>query len=479
MFDSYVRDHAYVTPRAPAVVTPGRAFSYAEFNADIDRFAAALIALGLTAETGVVSVAMDQPYLTYVLTLALARLGIASGPYHDPGAAIRLTEARAGAGDYNPGPRRVILTPEWIDQTLATVAKPQPIVDLSLEGLGRVMLSSGTTRAPRRVAMSWRRIQATVMANLSSRAAGMHGVWVVLTTVEAIQGFGLALGAWSQGAAVTAGVGVEALPAIMESRPSGLIGCTPAQLRMVLAMLPHDFRPQAGWRVSAGGSRLPASLAQEARLRLTPDIRVTYGATEAQVNTHGRAIGLENEPGQVGFPVAGTIIEIVDDAGRPLPDGQSGAIRIKGERVADGYIDDPVATAERFKDGYFYTQDIGHRLSDGRLVLEGRTDDVMNLDGGRKFMPALLEDAASACPGVIDCAAFAVTDAEGLDQCWLAVVTAPEFDRDSLAVHLSNTRGLPPNRFAWTDQIPRNAMGKVERSKLREALVATLRKAGA
>ena len=82
--------------------------------------------------------------------------------------------------------------------------------------------------------------------------------------------------------------------------------------------------------------------------------------------------------------------------------------------------------------------------------------------------------AALACAGVRDVAAFAVPNAAGLEDCWLAVVADPGFDRDDLAPHLSGYKGLPPNRFAWVDEIPRNAMGKVERTKLRDALLAAL-----
>lgn len=105
--------------------------------------------------------------------------------------------------------------------------------------------------------------------------------------------------------------------------------------------------------------------------------------------------------------------------------------------------------------------------------MEGRIDDRMTLASG-KFMPGLLEAPALECPGVIDCAAVAVPGPDGIDQCWLAVVTAPDFNRDSLANHLAAYPGLPENRFAWTDEIPRNPMGKTDRLKLRDALLAAL-----
>ena len=211
--------------------------------------------------------------------------------------------------------------------------------------------------------------------------------------------------------------------------------------------------------------------------RITPDIRIIYGSTECSLLAYGHAADLEAEPGVVGSTPAGAILDVVDDAGRPLPDGQSGEFRITSERMTQGYIGDPEASADRFRDGWFYTRDVGRRLPDGRLVLEGRAADRLNLAGGRKFMPQVLETAAFACPGVIDCAAFAAPEAgrpDGLDQCWLAVTAAPDFDREALARHLGQYGDLPPPRFAWIDEIPRNAMGKVERGKLRELLVSAL-----
>jgi acyl-CoA synthetase (AMP-forming)/AMP-acid ligase II len=180
----------------------------------------------------------------------------------------------------------------------------------------------------------------------------------------------------------------------------------------------------------------------------------------------------------VGITPSGAVVAIVGEDGRPLPDGQSGEIRIRGERVIPGYLGDPGATAERFQDGWFLTRDVGRRLPDGRLVLEGRLDERMILDGA-KFMPGVLEAAALACPGVVDCAAFAVpdADADGLDRCWLAVAAQAGFDRDRLANHLAACPDLPPRRFAWIEAIPRDAMGRVERTVLRDAVLAATRPA--
>jgi acyl-CoA synthetase (AMP-forming)/AMP-acid ligase II len=149
-------------------------------------------------------------------------------------------------------------------------------------------------------------------------------------------------------------------------------------------------------------------------------------------------------------------------------------VRIRGARVATAYIGDAEASADAFRDGGFYPGDIGRLGADGVLIIEGRADDRMNL-GGFKLMPGVVEAVALECPGVTAAAAFAAPDERGLDCCWLAVVRGPDFDRQRLVDHLAASPvELPDIRFAWTEAIPRNAMGKIERRRLRQEAAAAL-----
>lgn len=455
MFDGYIRDHARWTPRAPAVVTPAGAISYARFDADVERVAGHLARQGVSPASGVVAIAVDHAYIHLAAMAALARLGVASAPAADPGADLALT-------DLGPDP-------------LAGEPRAAPVLRLDLDAIGRVMLSSGTTAVPKRVGMSWRRIEIGNHATLRTYGAGRTGAYIPVTGVDTLLGFGQVICAWSCGAAVAAGFGLSDLPVALETLPAGVVGLTPRHLRALLDLLPPGFRPQPQWRLCVAGALLPLPLAREAMARLTPDVRIIYGSTECSLIAVGHAAGLEDHPGQVGITPAGALVELVDDQGRPVPEGDVGEIRITAERMTQGYLDDPAATAERFRDGWFHTRDLGRRLPDGRLVLEGRADDRLNLAGGGKLMPQAIEAAAFAFDGVTDCAAFAVPDpADGFDRCWLAVVAAPSLDRDALADHLARRPDLPPPRLAWIDEIPRNAMGKVERSKLRDLLLAAL-----
>ena len=423
MFDGPIRDHAHWTPRAPAVVLPNRTISYAQFNADIDHLGAVVAALGIAQGCDVVALSIQSAYLQYVALAALARLGVPSSPHTDADADLRLTDQ----SDIT-GPGVIRLDPDILHRDRQSTPPPLPIVDVAQDALLRVLMSSGTTAAPRRVPFSCRRIDANSLANLRVYGASKRGLWIPLTGMDSLLGFCMIVLGWSQGVAVANGLPMSGMPQTIESFREGLIGATPAKLRDLLSSLPADFQASPGWRIVTAGATLPAAIAREAALRLAPDVRRQYGATESCQIAAGFALHGPDIPGLVGITPAGTRLKIVDPAGLEVPDGLSGEICVRGERTAPGYLDDPIATAARFRDGWFHTGDIGRRHLDGAIIVEGRIDDRMTLASG-KFMPGLLEAPALECPGVIDCAAVAVPGPGSIDQCWLAVVTVPGFNR--------------------------------------------------
>jgi acyl-coenzyme A synthetase/AMP-(fatty) acid ligase len=323
------------------------------------------------------------------------------------------------------------------------------------------------------VAATWRRTEAVTLGNISIYIGRGRAVWVPLTGADSLMGYAMGVCAWRLGAAAGAGVPVEGLHEMMERFDTGIAVVTPTLLRLMLQGLPSGFLTRPGWRLQAGGSVLPPSLAEAVALRISPDIWVGYGATESSCLATGPALALADAPGAVGSVVAGAEVEIIDEAGRPLTDGESGELRVRGMRTAEGYVGDPEATAAVFRDGWYHTRDLARRLADGRVVIEGRIDERMNL-GGRKLMPITIEAPAQAHPGVVDCAAFSVPDAGGMEQAWLAVVTEAGVDRARLGGEIASTTDQPPLRFAWIDEIPRNAMGKVERGHLRDAVLSAL-----
>lgn len=467
MFDAHVAFQARMQPRAFALITPQRWATYAELDADVDRFAAALRDRGVTRERGVVSIRIGNDYLTHVVLLALARLGVVPSPFDDPAPDLQLVVGEATEAV------QMALSADWVAETFRAERPAVTPYRGDPDELGRVMLSSGTTRTARRVPRSWRMLEDNTRTCALTYCANKPGRWVCLTGMDTGLGQAMTLAAWSQGSTLVADYSAAELAASLEALRPSIVGLTPVFLRYLLASLPEGLGLQPGLRIVSTGGVLPAAVAREARLRLAADIVISYGAAETGSATMADGAWLETHAGCAGYAVPGVRVEVVDETGRPAAPGAQGEVRIISTRESVGYIDDPEATARAFRDGAFYPGDVGRLLADGLLMVDGRVDDRMDL-GGAKFMPELLEEAALAFVGVRDAAAYAAPDEQGMDACWLAVVADEGLDRAALAQHIADHPNLPKPRFAWTEAIPRNAMGKIERRHLRDETMAAL-----
>lgn len=472
MFDAYVTFQAGVRPHAPAIVTPSRIATYAELDADVNRMAAGLRTLGITPDRGAVSLSLSGPYLKHLAFLALARLGVTSSPAGDPAADVTLTDVAgvAGAG-------QIQLSPNWLQNTLrAEPHRVEPVRGLP-DTVVRIMLSSGTTRNPRRVAKTWRSMESSAHTGVMTHLSVKSGRWVAFTGLDTMLGQNMALVAWATGATLVTGMDIPMLVRDLNALQPSIIGLTPVQLGGLMATLPDRSVFQSQLRLVVSGSVLPPGLARDARLRLAPELWMSYGATESGTIAMVDGAALESHPGVVGYAMPGVRVDVVDPDGVPLPEGTQGEIRVISERIAQGYIDNPEETATTFRHGGFYPGDIGRKLAGGLIVVDGRKDERMTVDG-LKFLPNRVEALALELPGVRDAAAFAVPDGAGIDHCWLAVVHEVGLDRAGLATKMAEpSHQLPPINFAWTEEIPRNPRGKIDRNALRESTLAALGKA--
>jgi len=378
MFDAYVAFQAKLRPTAFALITPQRWATYAEMNADVDRFAAGLRSLGLTRDRGVVSIRIANDYLTHVVLLALARLGVVSSPFDDPAPDLAIVAAERG------GPGELGLSADWLARTFRADPRPVEPVRVGPDELIRVMLSSGTTRTARRVPRSWRMLEGNTRTCALTYCAGKPGRWVCLTGMDTGQGQAMTLAAWSQGETLVADYTARQLAESLEALRPSIVGLTPSFLRQLLSELPQGFPLQPGVRVVSTGGILSPSLARETRLRLAPEILITYGAAETGSTVMGDAAWLEAHGGSVGYPVPNVRVEVVGDDGQPLTPGEQGEIRVFSDRQSEGYLGDHEATTRAFRDGGFYPGDLGRLLADGMLLVDGRVDDRMDL-GGMKF----------------------------------------------------------------------------------------------
>jgi malonyl-CoA/methylmalonyl-CoA synthetase len=200
-----------------------------------------------------------------------------------------------------------------------------------------------------------------------------------------------------------------------------------------------------------------------------------YGMTETNMNTSNPYEG-ERRPGTVGLPLLGTEIRVVDELTRaPLPTDAIGMIEVRGPNVFSGYWRKPEKTeAELHPDGYFTTGDLGRISADGYLEIVGRGKDLI-ITGGLNVYPKEVESVLDALEGVLESAVFGISHDDFGEAVVAAVVRGPDAtpDKDTLirSLSLQLARFKIPKDILFLDEMPKNAMGKVQKTVLRETFL--------
>ena len=179
----------------------------------------------------------------------------------------------------------------------------------------------------------------------------------------------------------------------------------------------------------------------------------------------------ERRGGTVGFPLPGVSLRVQSDDGLTLRTGEVGGIQVKGPNVFSGYWQMPEKTREEFtSDGYFKTGDVGRVDQDGYVSIVGRSKDLI-ISGGYNVYPAEIEGVINTFAGVAESAVVGVPDAD-FGEVGVAIVIPkpgaklePANILQKLKAMLANFK-VPKRCYVVTD-LPRNAMGKVQKNVLR------------
>jgi O-succinylbenzoic acid--CoA ligase len=208
-------------------------------------------------------------------------------------------------------------------------------------------------------------------------------------------------------------------------------------------LLEHLISAQA---VLVGGAALSSEL-REASHNAGIKVIETYGMTE----TSGGCI-------YNGTPLDGTEFEIDD----------LGVISISSKSLATTYLNDPKSWDEKIRNGYFVTTDLGY-IEDGKLVVTGRSDDLI-ISGGENISLAEVERIVSTTFSGIDCAAFAVSDPQWGQLLQLAIAGEVKPEQSAINEYLSSqiSKAAKVKNFLYVSQLPRTALGKIDRRKLAE-----------
>ncbi|BDI07321.1 malonate--CoA ligase [Sphaerotilus microaerophilus] len=199
-----------------------------------------------------------------------------------------------------------------------------------------------------------------------------------------------------------------------------------------------------------------------------------YGMSETAMLTSNpcRPADGERLGGTVGPALPGVGVRVVDDAFAPLPAGEIGHVQVRGPNVFSGYWRMPEKTAEEFTaDGWFKTGDVGSFNAQGWLTIVGRSKDLI-ITGGYNVYPAEIEGYLNDLPGVAESAVVGVPHPDFGEAVIAVIVPKPGAtpDADALVAALKSqiANYKVPKRAFIVAELPRNAMGKVQKNLLRD-----------
>ncbi|WBB65611.1 AMP-binding protein [Micromonospora sp. WMMD812] len=255
------------------------------------------------------------------------------------------------------------------------------------------------------------------------------------------------------------------LAALADHRCDALFA-VPVMLQRLMEKPPPDPRPSLKV-VAVSGSALPGGLAPKF-MDVYGDVMYNlYGSTEVSWASIAGPADLRAAPTTAGRPPHGTRLEIMDDAGEPVPTGRVGRIFVGNEMLFEGYTS---GGGRETRDGLLDTGDLGRINADGLLFVDGRADDMI-VSGGENVFPSEVEDLLAQLPQVREAAVIGVPDPEYGQRlaAFLALHPNETLDPEAVREYVRHylARFSVPRDVVFVKYLPRNATGKVLTRELR------------
>jgi long-chain acyl-CoA synthetase len=225
----------------------------------------------------------------------------------------------------------------------------------------------------------------------------------------------------------------------------------------------------------SGGAPLPLEILREFNEKMPIPLIEGYGLSEASPVVSMNPIKGPWKAGSIGVPVPNVEVNVQDEAGNVLAEGQTGEICVRGSNVMKGYWNKPEETAKAMRKGWLLTGDIGHRDADGYFFITDRKKDMLLVNGINVY-PREIEEMIYQFAGIKEAAVIGVPDARRGEQPLAFVSTAEGVPVDEKAL-LHFLRGKladykVPKRIISLPALPRNATGKILKRVLKEQVAA-------
>ena len=229
--------------------------------------------------------------------------------------------------------------------------------------------------------------------------------------------------------------------------------------------------PRLRYVTQAGGAMSDDTIAWARRAFAPAELFVMYGQTEATARlAYLPPDRAADKGGSIGMPIPGVELSVVDAAGRPLPDGETGELVARGDNVTPGYLDDPEATAAILHDGWLWTGDLATRDAEGFFYYRGRTKEILKI-AGHRTSPVEIEQVVADHNDVHDVGVIGAADPVSGEVPIAYVVMREDATASDADLRRFCQERLPayavPRAFVSVASLPRNEAGKLLRFELR------------
>ena len=494
---SYLYD--LIARRAPSpdkvfIETPeGREITYGGLDEGSARFANALVSLGVVAGDRV-AVQVEKSPDAVLLYLACLRAGAVFLPLNT---AYTPAEIEYFLGDAKP--RVFVCEPQNRDKLAAVAEKagakietlgtkedgslidransqPSTFTDVERgkDDLAAILYTSGTTGRSKGAMLSHDNLASNALTLVDTWRFSKDDVLIHALPIYHTHGLFVAINTL-----LLAGGSLLFLPKLdaeqimkMMPRATAMMGVPTFYTRLLQHPgLNRDATKHMRLFVSCSAPLL-AETHREWSARTGHAILERYGMTETNMNTSNPYDG-DRIAGTVGFPLPGVSARIVNpESGQEMPRGEIGMIEVKGPNVFKGYWQMPEKTKAEFRDdGYFITGDLGRIDEKGYVHIVGRDKDLV-ITGGFNVYPIEVETEIDGMPGVVESAVIGVQHPDFGEGVTAVIVPKKGANLDEKAVIAALEQRLAkfklPKRVFFVDELPRNAMGKVQKAALRQ-----------
>jgi acyl-CoA synthetase (AMP-forming)/AMP-acid ligase II len=341
-----------------------------------------------------------------------------------------------------------------------------------------VLLTSGTTGFPKGCLTTHRTFVFHCINNAIEKGLGVHDRAILASPIYFNAGRAFTLGIIYFGGTIFLHerFDAEEILKTIEREKITYMGAVPTMCERMLQVPGVENYDTSSLRCLAiTGGKVHEPVLRALRKQITPNIYRTYASTDSGQMAISKPEDMDKQPLAAGMPVWCVDLRIVDEDSHPLAVNEVGEIICQSPLATEGYYMNPEATNASFRDGWFYTGDLGYFNEEGYLFVVGRKKDMVK-SGGISIYPLEIEGVLYQHPVVLEVAVIGVPDPEWGEALKAVVVLKEgsqtsdvalmEFCKERLASY------KVPKSVAFVSSLPHTEVGKVNKTKLKEMILA-------